>query len=518
LSASHRADLRRTLGAGLAALFALVPLGAFLGPASATGTFSVIIASSDNPADAGFPFELTSKVFSDEAPQFYNWTDSLGGTSSAPTWELDIGVPGNLTVRLDVTTPSGNFGADTLTVLIRPPPSVTVSSPLTAVDAGVPAPILLGITGGVPPLTASWAPYDAASNESGEWPTDGSYLGEVNFSTPGPGWVLARVVDALGDSASADDLVTEVVPQGTIALSTNGSVGEVGWPLGIAVAIQQGAPPFQCLLSSSLPFSNSTGPFRVVPSDGTYRWSVSFAFSGVAMLNLTAVDTMGARLSGSTSFLVEPPLSVHLTAPELQTTSSLLVSANVSGGLAPYTYALRLSDGETSNGTIPSAGAVSVAFDPPGEGNYTVGVRVTDALGVSSNSTEFLRVLGPSPSTADPPSSTTPAYLGVAVLAVILVLVVLYAYRRFGRPSPAAPTTSESALPTVRDLMKQSQVIDRETLLLLSEEAGLATDAVQSAIRALLRTGEVTSEPGPTHDDVLRWMGDAPPGAPEEVP
>ena len=46
--------------------------------------------------------------------------------------------------------------------------------------------------------------------------------------------------------------------------------------------------------------------------------------------------------------------------------------------------------------------------------------------------------------------------------------------------------------------MERSQILDRETLPgLLGEEAGEATDAVEAALRTLIRTGEVTTQPGP---------------------
>jgi len=502
--------LRRALGAGLATLFALLSTGLLVAGAGGTGTIPVSIVSSANPADAALPFELVAKAVSAEVPVFYNWTDSLGGSNDASTWDLDVEVPGNLTVTLDVSDASGDRGEATLTILVRPSPSVTVSSPLTQVDAGVPAPFFIDVVGGVPPLRANWTPSGGGPDGNASWPTDGNYSEEVNFSEPGSGWILVRIVDALGDPATADELVTEVVGPGSITLATNGSIGEVGWPLELAVDVDQGAPPFRWSIASSLPITDNAEPLGVFPSDGMYRWNISFDISGVAVLNLTSIDAVGTFLTATTDVAVESPLSVHVTSPSLETATPFEVSANVSGGFAPYAYQFRLSDGEGSNGTLTSAGLVSTTFGPPPDGNYSVEVRVTDDLGRTSITTEFFRVGESTAPATDPPDSDLSICGGIVVLTVIALLATLYAYRRFVR-TPAARTSPEnSALPTVRQLMKQSQIIDRETLLLLCEEAGESPDAAQTALQVLIRTGEVSTEPGPPNDEVLRWKGTGP--------
>ncbi|MGC2290052.1 MAG: hypothetical protein WA688_09400 [Thermoplasmata archaeon] len=496
----------------------LLPSGLVVDGTNGTGTLPVTIVSSVNPADASLPFELVAKVVSPAAQLFYNWTDSLGGSNTASTWELDVDVPGNLTVTLHVTSLLGDAGTATLMVLIRPALSVTLSSPLTQVDAGVPAPLFIDLAGGTPPLTVNWVPSGGGPGGNASWPTDGNYSEDVNFLAPGPGWIAVRATDALGESTVADELVTEVVPSGSIALATNGSVGEVGWPLGIAVALEVGAPPFHWSLASSLPLTSGEIPFGIFPSDGTFRWNVSFAFSGLAILNLTAFDAVGALLTATTAVEVEPPLSVQVTSPGLQPSTPFEVSANLSGGLAPYTYQVRLSDGEACNGTLASPGSVSAIFDPSPDENYSVEVRVTDELGQTSTSTEFVRVAGPSAQASDPPRSELPVYGGIVVLALVVVLAGLYAYLRLRRGPGSLSPPDRSALPAVRDLMKRSQIIDRETLLLLCEEAGESADAAQAALKVLIATGEVSTEPGSSNDEVLRWKGMDPLGAPDEDP
>lgn len=489
---------------GLTVLLVLFPAGLLVSGSSGSGTLPVGIVSSANPADAGLRFELVAKVTSPEDPLVYNWTDSLGGSSNAPTWELTVDVPGNLTVTLDVTDITGDRGVATLTLTIRPSPSLTVTSPLIQVDAGIPAPVFIRLVGGVPPFTANWTPAGGAPGGNASWPTDGNFSEEASFSVPGPGWIAVHVVDFLGDPASADEVVTEVEPRGAVTLAANGSVGEVGLPVGIAAGVGGGAPPFQWSLASSLPIVGA-GTVGIFPSDGMFRWNLSFAFSGIAALNLTAIDATGALQTATTAITVEPALFVEPITPSVQPITPFDFAVNLSGGLAPYAYEFRLSDGEGYDGTLPSPGSLDEIFDPPPDGNYSVEVRVTDSLGQTSIYSGLIRVSGPGRVSTDPPRSDYWAAVGIIVLTVTVLVGAAYAYHRLRR-SPGPPAVpGNSALPVVRQLMRQSQIIDRETLLLLCEEAGESGDAVQSALQTLLRTGEVSTEPGPANDQVLRW-------------
>jgi hypothetical protein len=491
-------------------VLALLPAGILVAGSRGAETFPVSIVASANPADAGLPFELVATVVAPNPLLVYNWTNSLGESSSGSSWELTDDVPGNLSITLEVTDLLGGNGAATLTVALQPPPSLNLSSPLAQVDAGVPAPFFIHIRGGVPPFTVNWTPTAGGPSGNASWPLDGNYSEEVNFSVPGPGWVAARAVDSLGDPASTGQVITEVEPRGSISFAANGSVTEVGRPLTIAAAVEEGAPPFHWSLYSSLPLSD-TSTFGLFPTDGTFQWNVSFAFPGVAFLNLTAIDATGAFLVATTAVLVEPSLSVELTSPNVQPISPFEVDANLSGGLAPYSYAFQLSDGEEYTATLASPGPVSATFDPTPGGNYSLVIRITDALGQTRSAAELVRVVGARLPAPDPPASNrttgtdTPLDTGILILIVIVLVTGVYAFYRYRRvPRPRA-LPENSALTSVRQLMQQSQIIDRETLLLLCEEAGESAEAAQAAVQTLIRTGEVRTEPGPANDEVLRW-------------
>lgn len=471
----------------------------------AGSTLPVSITSSTDPADAGVPFVLTANVPGPVGGYFYNWTDSRGGSNAAPTWTLDLGTSGNLTVTLVVLDPAGDRGTATSSISVVAAPTVTVSSPLTQVEVDIPIPFTIDVTGGVPPLTASWVSSDGGSNGSLGGPTDGNYSAEVEFTSPGPAWVLVRVIDVLGASSSTAELLTEVVPGGSVGLDTRESVAEVGWPTQALVDVENGAPPFRWSLSSSVPLAGGPNPFGVFPSDGLYGWNLTFASVGTANLSLTLVDALGAVTLAALALMVEPALSVNVTLPDERSAAPFEIDADVSGGVPPYAYQIELSDGQEANGTLVAPGMIAAAFDGPPSGNYSLEVRVTDQLGQSWGSTQDLRFAG-NPSPASPPTEIGVSNEGATIALIGVTLIAgLYLYRRFGRPVPPVPSREPLALAAVRRLMKQSQVIDHDTLVLLGEEGGESAEAVETALRALIRAGEVTTEPGPTNDEVLRW-------------
>jgi hypothetical protein len=495
----------KILGITLAILVVALPAGFLVGRAAAT-TIVLSITSSANPVDAGRPFDLVANTPGYFADYSFNWTDSLGGTSTSPNWTLDIATPCTLNVSLHVNDTWGNNGSATITIDIRPPPSITVSAPTTQVEAGVPAPFLLSVAGGVPPINVTWNLSDGGANGSAGFPADGAYLEEADFPVPGPAWISARAVDTLGDPASTAARVAEVVPAGWSQLSASGSVAEARYPFNLTVVVENGAPPFAWSLASSIHLDGVVGPFGTFPSDGVYPLPVVFTDAGFASLNLTLVDALGAVTNSSLVVPVLPPLSVSVTSPARETGLPFPVTTNLSGGLAPYVCTLQLSDGEAINGTLVGPGSLTGVFDPPASGNYTLVVHVTDALGQIWVSTEKLR-LDPG---ASPAGSGTASSLaaGLLVTSIVVLLVGLFAYRRFRSAPATGPGAADgSALPVVRQLLQRSQVIDRATLMVLGEEAGESTDSVQTALQTLIRSGEVTAEPGAAGDEVLRWKG-----------
>jgi hypothetical protein len=499
--------LRRICEVALAIFLALLPAGVTVARTAAAGPPAVTIFSSADPVEATLPFELWASVQFSSEPFLYRWTDSQGGSSNDATWVLDVGQPGNLTVSLVVSSPSGGVAESTMTVLVEPPLGLALDDPGGRAETGVPTQFSVQISGGVPPISVNWSPEGGGLGGTVSGLGDGNYSEQTTFSAPGLGRVLATAVDALGHSVVDEDYVADVEPRGSISFLTNGSIAEVGSPLGIAVDLFGGWPPYLWSLGSSVALTDGNLSFGVFNSTGPYRWNVSFAYAGTAVLNLTTLDALGVQASELVKLLVEPPVTVETTALTNESKRPFEVSASVSGGVPPFLYTFRLSDGELAQGVTASDGSISAAFDPGQDGNFTVEVSVTDALGRSSESTEIVLVDGPVTAPPGVTVSGASLYGGIAVLVVLVGIAALYAHRRFRKSADAPSSGPTSALLAIRRLMEQSQIIDRDTLLLLCEEEGESSDAARAALQVLLRTGEVTSEPGPADDVVLRWKG-----------
>lgn len=487
--------------------------GALATPPTASGTLVVGIHTSANPADAGHSFEVSAIVqVPSQVPYVFRWTDSEGATGSGPAWSVVPQLPGLLGVTVEAETAVGAVGTATESIRVVPPPSVSVTFPFDQVELDVPVPFHLTVQGGVAPFVGGWSV--SGDGEAGSFTgyQDGQYSGGLEFQSEGPASIAVWVSDALGVNATAIGANFTVVPGGMVQMLPAASVGEVGAPTLLNVLVAYGAPPFRWTLSSTLPLLPGTGSFGTLPTDGIYAHNLTFLQSGPVTLNLSLLDALGVVDNTSTTLTIVPALGVNVTDGGALSGGGLGVRIGVFGGLPPYTYRATLSDGEATNGSLSTPGYLVEVFDPSQPGLYLENIEVADALGVTFTlSREVLVEPTPDP---DPPSvlSATTAALGAltSLLAIGVGLVVLR-WRRHDR-APVDPARGHSGLPTVRSILERERVIDRETLVLLGEEAGESAESVSKALAVLLRAGSVVSEAGPGSDEILRWQGSDPPG------
>ena len=188
--------------------------------------------------------------------------------------------------------------------------------------------------------------------------------------------------------------------------------------------------------STSIPFNevNGTYAFTVTPVSGY----TSSPASGSVMID-------GAAKTESITFAAAvSPLLVSLTATPatLDVGSSTTVTATVSGGSAPYTYAYSgLPAGCAST-------ASSFVCQPAAAGNFTVMVSAADSSGqrAEANATLTVDPLPGSPSTPTTTSSNTWIYV-VLVIVVAAILIVIVVLRR-RRKEPETPSPSGVAPPS----------------------------------------------------------------------
>lgn len=142
---------------------------------------------------------------------------------------------------------------------------------------------------------------------------------------------------------------------------------DVGQSVSLGGWAQGGLAPY----SFSWNFGNGKGTV------GRYA-NTSYSSSGTYLARLTASDTYGMSASASLQVTVHPVPSVVVSAQPASSTTAVPVnlSATLSGGTPPFTYAWNFGDGSSpSTQTNPS----HLYIQP---GSYNASVNVTDAAGL----------------------------------------------------------------------------------------------------------------------------------------
>ncbi len=182
-----------------------------------------------------------------------------------------------------------------------------------------------------------------------------------------------------------------------------------------------------------------------IPGYGSYTFydtQVLPSSSGTDTLTISVDGIAGGDLFSSTcnwspatfTVLAYTPPSVAATANPTTGTSPLTVtlSATVSNGLGPYTYAWTFGDGSTGYGQ-------TVSHTYQSSGTYTAQVVVTDSRSQAASSSVTVTVnsaLGLGGAGAD---TTTLLILVVVLVAVVLAVVVVVTWRRKRTAGPPPP-------------------------------------------------------------------------------
>lgn len=216
-----------------------------------------------------------------------------------------------------------------------------------------------------------------------------------------------------------DSWVYVTAPAVTIAPVSNAH--DIGQTVSLSVDIIGGVPPY------------------------TVAWTYGDATSGAGMSTTHAYGSAGAYTvaanvtdafeqsgTGTRSVLIyaAPTVSVSVNASSTVTGKNVTITATVTGGAPPISYAWSFGNGRTATG----AGPFVVAYNASGA--VIINVTVTDAAGKQASGIASLTV------TAPPPAKSSGALNGwlwvglvIVVVAVVVAAVVLVGRRR-KPPSP----------------------------------------------------------------------------------
>jgi hypothetical protein len=208
--------------------------------------------------------------------------------------------------------------------------------------------------------------------------------------------VYVNVTDSVGATAKSNTVSITVNPRLTVSISASIVTIDVGQSVTFRSTVAGGTPPYfyQWYLNGAR-VSGATNPsctFLFSTSTGSYRVYLNVSDSA-------SVDPFA--ISNIISVTVNPQLSVSISPPSATITlgQSVLFSAIVSGGTAPYSYKWDV------NGVwLPVETNPTFSFTPTQPGYYSISLHVTD--NVSATASAFATVTVPPP----PPTRAVGGY------------------------------------------------------------------------------------------------------------
>ena len=373
--------------------------GQISGAPTAAGTASFTIQVADvNRAAATKPFTLivnSALTITNASPLpqgtvGVSYADTLtvtGGTTPI-TWTVSAGaLPAGLSLNSGTGQISGTptksgtasfsveaadiTGANTVkafAVTINPTLTIITASPLPSGNVGVGYSRTLAAAGGIGPYT--WALSGGAlpaglslNSATGLISGTPAAAGTANF--------VVEVTDTETLHATASFSVT-IIASLVITTTSPLPAGTVSAPYNRALTATGGVPPYTwSLTAGSLPaglaLNSSSGLISGTPTA-----------SGTTSFTAEVTDSAGTTATAPLAITINAPLAITTTAlPTGTVGTAYSQTIGVSGGTAPYTYAL--SSGVLPGGLSLSSTGGQITGKPTTAGSWSFTIQVTDA-------------------------------------------------------------------------------------------------------------------------------------------
>ncbi|MCI4323009.1 MAG: hypothetical protein L3K03_03155 [Thermoplasmata archaeon] len=506
-------------------------------PLFVASNLSAAIRLSSGSLDSGVPFTATVDEAGGVAPYTVAWTDSQGDTSAANPWSLELDTPGLAMLNVSVTDALGRVTEANRTIVVSAPLNLSATVASAGEDIGSSFPVVVHVAGGTAPYTVTGTILPSGSTFTVFVTTPGNWTEPVVSQTPGFAWLHLAVTDTLGENATRTVPLLAIAPPPAVAVNVSPTDADSGARVALLGVSTGGTPPLTWSIATSGDVPAATGMNGTLGSDGLLSWSAPLTGTGTALLLLRIVDGAGVSYVRNFSIDLAPPLQVEASVPSDAPTSnlSLPITVNVVGGEPPYAYAIQMSDGEGTSGTLSVPGRLTWDALPTTVGALAVRVNVTDSLG-AFNATSLAVLLRADPvaivppTLPVPPSDPTPSSpvsngSGVAGWAVgagaVLALLGLagggwYWWRR--RPTSSNPPgggrsgTDPNALLVVRRILREGEGLDASTVQLLAEEEGIDREEVTRALGQWRSAGRVRTEEDGEGSERFSWAAPRPRG------
>jgi PKD domain/Galactose oxidase, central domain len=337
-----------------------------------TWAFSSAIYStldaSPSRTDAGGSIDLSSMTAGGTRPLTYSWGGLPPGCpgANASTLSCVPDEPGNYSVWLNVTDPTGASSNRSVNLTVFPGLEVGLGASRTTLEVGQSITFTLTASGGVPPYAYAYQGLPAGCVSANVTALTCVVNAAGTFTVQG------RVSDQVSTNHSEALLLTIDGRLGGIAAVSPAS-GDAGQTFWMNASATGGRAPFNFSWSGA-PCAALYGAVvecRPVRS-GTFAPSVLVTDADGGVVNLSA---------GIWVVAADPTIRLDPAAPVSVAGSPITFTATVENGTAPFSYYWTFGDGGSLTGT---ANVVDHTFLTTG--NYSVSVTVTDLHGVSATS------------------------------------------------------------------------------------------------------------------------------------